>query len=531
MALTAKQVQEAIDYYVVKRLESLPILVAFANKLKLVEHVNRICPGETEIPHGEVALILGLNRLQAPKPLYSIADWYQQTILPELLTIPNEQLYDVRLGRTLDALHPHREKIWQAVATEAIRNFGISSRFLHYDITSIYFEGEYKENELIQYGYSRDGKNDCKQLNLGLTVAGDGGVPVFGRVLSGNTADKTTPLENLKALKKVFESDARLRERLGEVIVVSDCAMVSPEVIVTYDRQGIGFIAPLQTTNEVKALLQNIALEKMQMLSYRPKNQKQTEPNRYFGLRRLFPVTHDGATVDLTALVVYSTTKAKLDRQHRGAKMEKYETQLTAIKEKLNTRRYKKRAYVEQRLAKIRQGNSYHSLFNIELTGKDGALCLTFCVDPEKLSQNEALDGKYLLATNRGEQLSDEDILRNYKNQDTIEKRFSLVKGPIKVRPVFLEKPERIESLVLLCMIALLIYALIDRQARKTLGITAKQMFKKLEGLALSQLCFIDGTKLWLDEKLSPSQIKILKALACENAIPKWIKQLNENSC
>jgi len=26
-------------------------------------------------------------------------------------------------------------------------------------------------------------------------------------------------------------------------------------------------------------------------------------------------------------------------------------------------------------------------------------------------------------------------------------------------------------------------------------------------------------------EKLSPSQLKILKALACENAIPKWIKQ------
>jgi len=57
------------------------------------------------------------------------------------------------------------------------------------------------------------------------------------------------------------------------------------------------------------------------------------------------------------------------------------------------------------------------------------------------------------------------------------------------------------------------------------MALTARQMFKKLEGLALSQLCFIDGTKFWPDEKLSPSQIKILKALACENAIPKWIKQ------
>jgi transposase len=27
-----------------------------------------------------------------------------------------------------------------------------------YDITSVYFEGEYKDSELVAFGYSRDGK-------------------------------------------------------------------------------------------------------------------------------------------------------------------------------------------------------------------------------------------------------------------------------------------------------------------------------------------------------------------------------------
>lgn len=48
--------------------------------------------------------------------------------------------------------------------------YDIDLRYLHYDITSVYFEGEYEESDKIDYGYSRDHRPDAKQVNLAANV-------------------------------------------------------------------------------------------------------------------------------------------------------------------------------------------------------------------------------------------------------------------------------------------------------------------------------------------------------------------------
>ena len=53
---------------------------------------------------------------------------------------------------------------------QAVLAYDIDLRFIHYDITSVYFEGEYTESDKIDYGYSRDHRPDAKQVNLGVNV-------------------------------------------------------------------------------------------------------------------------------------------------------------------------------------------------------------------------------------------------------------------------------------------------------------------------------------------------------------------------
>ena len=58
------------------------------------------------------------------------------------------------------------------------------------------------------------------------------------------------------------------------------------------------------------------------------------------------------------------------------------------------------------------------------------------------------------------------DILRAYKEQHDIEQNFGFLKDPLIVNSLFLKKPERIEALRLVLLLALLIWRLIERSLR-----------------------------------------------------------------
>ena len=50
--------------------------------LQIRQTVNRLVPSEADIDLGRVVLVLVLNRLLSPQPLYQVEDWLEQTILP-----------------------------------------------------------------------------------------------------------------------------------------------------------------------------------------------------------------------------------------------------------------------------------------------------------------------------------------------------------------------------------------------------------------------------------------------------------------
>jgi transposase len=135
----------------------------------------------------------------------------------------------------LDDIHAHLEAMWQEVVVQAVLAIDIDLSQIHYDITSIYFEGEYEESEAIDYGYSRDNRPDAKQLNLGMNVTGTAGIPLAYRVLAGRTADRTTPLENMQALEQLLGRLEPSSPATG-FLLVSDRAMLDRAVLVVLAR-------------------------------------------------------------------------------------------------------------------------------------------------------------------------------------------------------------------------------------------------------------------------------------------------------
>ena len=58
------------------------------------------------------------------------------------------------------------------------------------------------------------------------------------------------------------------------------------------------------------------------------------------------------------------------------------------------------------------------------------------------------------------------DVLRAYKEQHGIEQNFGFLKDPLIVNSLFLKKPERIEALGLVLLLALLLWRLVERTLR-----------------------------------------------------------------
>jgi hypothetical protein len=75
----------------------------------------------------------------------------------------------------LDCLLDRQPAIQQTLAkTHLGTTPGSDGCIVLYDITSTYFEGQYEDREIVQFGYNRDGKRGREQIAIGLLTNADG---------------------------------------------------------------------------------------------------------------------------------------------------------------------------------------------------------------------------------------------------------------------------------------------------------------------------------------------------------------------
>ena len=80
---------------------------------------------------------------------------------------------------------------------------------LLYDLTSTYVQGEAEQNPKAKYGYSRDGRADCKQVVIALVMTPDG-LPLAYEVMDSNTSDKTTLRTSLDKIESLYGKARRV---------------------------------------------------------------------------------------------------------------------------------------------------------------------------------------------------------------------------------------------------------------------------------------------------------------------------------
>lgn len=491
----------------IKVLGAAAMIKPILERIGVAEIVNKYVQNGPEISHGDIIEILTINRLMAPRPLYHIERWAKGTAIEEIYGLDAEKLNDDRCRRTLMAIFPHISDIWPEIVRNAVITYRISIDQILYDMTSFYFEGAYDESEIIEFGYSRDQKPDKVQANLGINVTGDG-IPFAYTLLNGSTADENTVLENMRRLQNLR---AKLKDYCEEpLLITGDRKTISDEVVIKYHEQGVQYLAPVTITEDNKEIVLSVSEEEFEnnRLGYRDRS-----GGAYWAVFRPISFKYKGRKVTDRVLVVKSETKLKNDRKRREEAIKAIEEKLEHIKAKLNTRKYKNPDYVRYMVKKAVEGRRAKKYLTYEVKGEYGQAELTWGLKKEVIEEDEKLDGKYMLATNKDFD-SEEKVLVTYKGRDKVEKRISTLKSTVRIRPVFLEKDEEIASLVFVIMVSLLVYTIIEMLCRRRWEkMTARQAFLRFEFLSIVCYRFNDGSKLLSVSGLDPPQAAILTAL------------------
>ncbi|MDJ1422659.1 MAG: IS1634 family transposase [Candidatus Methanoperedens sp.] len=94
----------------------------------------------------------------------------------------------------------------------------------------------------------------------------------------------------------------------------------------------------------------------------------------------------------------------------------------------------------------------------------------SFSENDDKVKRALLGKGKFILATNELEKLSDEEVLKQYKDQQSVERGFRFLKDPLFfTHSILLKNESRIVALVMIMGLALLIYSIAQKKLREAL--------------------------------------------------------------
>ena len=218
------------------------------------------------------------------------------------------------------------------------------------------------------------------------------------------------------------------------------------------------------------------------------------------------------------AIIVYSPTKFDVDRKKRAKDIDLIDTWIEELlTKKLNTRKYKKKQYVEKMFDSQFKGfrSKYKKAYKLTLSGEDGSLTAVVDKDDELIKAMDKLDGKYVLLANVFDEEYDAiTLFRHSRRRTDIEIKMRYLKHQIKVRPVFLEKDERIIGLTVVTNIALSIYCLLEELMRRAeMNISARELLLNFSGISLTKAEQLDGTVINSVENALPYHYRVLEKL------------------
>jgi transposase len=425
-------------------------------RLGFIELFEHLMPaGREDVPWSLVSLILVTARLCDPSSELHIAEhFYKDTALCDLLGVSTDKINDDRLYRALDQLLVHKQALEIHLKERMGQLFDLEYDILLYDVTSTYFEGQACGNGLARYGYSRDHRPDCKQVCIGLVVS-KCGMPIGYEIFAGNRHDSTTVEEIVELMEGRYGKADR--------IWVMDRGMVSPENIELLNQSGRRYII-----GTPKAMLKNF---EAQLLS-----DDWETVNENLEVKRCQSPEGDE---------IFILCRSQDRRKKEQAIHERFERRIEEGLKKIETACSNRKCDVvtiAKRVGKLLGQNSRAAgLFHTDVkTTSDGRTKLLWHRVEKWRDWASLSEGCYMLRTNINDWSGDE-LWRAYIQLTEAEAAFRIHKSDLKIRPVWHQKTERVQSHILVCFLAYVLWKTLAAMCKTSgIGDEPRRVFAEL---------------------------------------------------
>lgn len=471
---------EPVRQLLVKRLGALPVIREYLERLQLKERVDALAPVR-EVAHltnGEVVVALVANRLTAPQPLYNIVEWAETWAVEEAFGLCSADLNDDRLGRCWDDIAAVHDVLRGEVTVQAIAAFGLETKALRWDLTSVLVTGEYPEEEQaagyaqVRHGYSSGKQKPVRSLQV---TTDDGAVPVWDQPYDGNTTDVATVIETMQALRE--------HARCADFVLIGESKLLSAANRQALLTAAVGYLAPLARTPELDAAFLAIppdAWGQLEYVSERERSKPVDERTSYQGwdstVEVAFRDDHGRPQRQrVRRLFVISSEERAACRRHRDHQRARAEAEIARVLARVGTRWYPTAERAQAKIDALLDRRQLRELYQVTSGEQDGRPTVACVLSAAARARAEALDGYYALETTRlPAEAAASGVLTLWKGQWQIEQRHRGAKGPLQIRPLFVTSNRRIVGLVTSLGIALLVFSLIEREARRALGAQVK---------------------------------------------------------
>ena len=384
----------------------------------------------------QVAACLGViaGRLIVPGSERSTHYWLQNvSALGELTGVDFSNLSLDRVYKVSDRLLKHKDTLEDHLRRTEGQLFALEEKIILYDLTNTFFEGSGKYNPKARFARSKDKRNDCLLVTLGL-VLDMNGFPKKSRIFQGNVSEPKTMETMIRGLADGGISG----DYLIKPTIVLDAGIASEENVLWLKAKHYPYIVVCRKKKkEIPSDVTMIAVK------------EDDKTNTVFvqaGLAK-------NQETDEFELYCHSIDKEKKEDSIKNKFQQRFEDELLKARNALNlkngTKRYDK---VVERIGRLKERFKLVShRYNVSIekdTEMDKAKNITW-----SRKKKEKTSGVYCLRTDRKD-LNEQQIWDIYTMLTDIEDAFRCMKSELGLRPVYHQKETRCDGHIFITLLA-----------------------------------------------------------------------------
>jgi len=329
------------------------------------------------------------------------------------------------------------------------------------------------------------------------------GWPIAHHVFAGQLRDSSTVERVLKDIQERFG--------LRRVVFVGDRGMVTSDNMDLLRTRGQGYLVGLNRRRrpEVLRYVQRTTGAWQKCPAGISASEKSVVPQTL-----VQEVVSDRPGVRV--FVVHSDERLDYERGEREKSMHRVREKLEALRQRVAVGKLKAPEKIGAAASRALAGNHGFRYYDWKL--QDGQF--HYFEHPKNLSQEKALEGKYLIQSEE-RNLSAVEAVEIYKDLSEVERAFSGLKDVIEMRPIYHQTEHRVEAHIFIAFLAFLLDRALEKKLKSAgMDFSSKETWQMLKTVRVVEIDLGGGERKQSVTQGSSRAAKILKTLGIEDLDP-----------